>query len=185
MPRLSVSAERELQVVLDEQRETVVQVRPGFRLAAATLARHLIEQEVGERRSAERAAVAKQAEQPVVASVEPLLDVVQELPAALDGVTALEPGQLLVDLIRLVERVGVGRSGAHRREPIAPPDRAQTGNRLTAGDPEGRIGIADPAPVECVPHDGDLVVAEQHLVDERRRDDSIPVEGQVAERRLL
>ena len=88
--------------------------------------------------------IAEQTEQPVVAGIEPLLDVVQELTTALQGMTAFEPGQLLVELIRLVERVRVARAGSHRGEPVAPPDRAQARNRLAAGDPERRVGVANP-----------------------------------------
>ena len=68
-------------------------------------------------------------------------------------------------------------------EPAAPPDRAEARDRLPAGNPERRVGVPDAGPVERVADDGDLVVADEHLVDERRADDAVPVERQVAERR--
>ena len=65
-----MSAGVDLEVVLHEERDPVVQVRPGIRGAAAPLGADLIEQEVGEREAGECAAVGEQAEQPVVAGVE-------------------------------------------------------------------------------------------------------------------
>ena len=63
----------------------------------------------------EGAVVGDEAEQAVVAGVEPLLVVVEPLAAELHRVAPLQPGQLLVDLERLGERVGVGRDVARRR----------------------------------------------------------------------
>ena len=101
--------------------------------------------------------------------VEALLDVVQELSAELQRLTSADPGQLLVDLIRLVERVGIARAGADRRDDAAaaaPADRAESGDRLAARDPERRVGVADPRPVERVRDDRDLVVADEDFVDD-------------------
>src|SRR5206468_3128181 len=104
------------------------QMRPRCRRAAASFRRHLVEKEIGERRAGERAAVGKDAQQAVVARVEAALDVVEELPAELQRLTSADPRQLVVDLKCLVERVGVARAGAERRQAGAPPDRAETRN---------------------------------------------------------
>ena len=96
--------------------------------------------------------------------------------------TALDPRELLVDLVGLVDRVGVGRGRAGIGEAATPTDRTEPRNRLTAADPEGRIGTADVRPVERSRDDRDLVVADQDLIDERRAENAVPVERDVAER---
>ena len=105
---------RDLEVVLNEERAAIVQVRPRGRQAAAAFARHLVEKEIGERKIRERGAVAEYAEQTVVAGVEAALHVMQQLPAELHCLAARDPCELFVDLIRPVERVAVARSGAER-----------------------------------------------------------------------
>src|SRR5204862_5150034 len=110
---------------------------------AASLALDLIEQEVREPEPREAAAVVEAAEQPVVAGEEAALDVAHQLAAELERVAALHPGELLVQLVRLVERVRVGRRVSDVVEPAAQRDRAEPGDRLPAGDPESRVGVAD------------------------------------------
>ena len=161
-----------------------MKVRPGLRRAAASLRRHLIEQEIRERESGERAAVGERSEQAVVAGVEAALRVVKELAADLERMVALQPRDLVVELIRSVERVGVGRDGPDCREARVQCELAEAGNRLTAGNPERRVRVPDAAPVERPGHDRDLIEADQDLVDEGRIEDTIPVERDVAERRV-
>ncbi len=183
MPRLSVSAGVSLKSSWTNSAMRLCRCVHG----SAALPRPLLDtwssRKSANGESDERAAVPEQAEQPVVPRVEPLLDVVQKLAAALDRVTALEPGQLLVDLIRLVERVGVARASAQRRQAVAKPDRAEARDGLTSRDPERRVAVPDAGPVQRVGHGGDLVVPDEQLVDERRADDAVPVERQIAKRR--
>ncbi len=158
-----------------------MKVRPGLRRAAAPLGRNLIEQEIRERESGEGAAVGEYPEQAVVAGVEAALRVVQQLAADLERVVALQPRDLVVELIRSVERVGVARAGSDCSEPCVQRELAEPGNRLTAGDPERRVRVADAAPVERLGHDCDLVEPDQDFVDERGVENAIPVEGDIAE----
>ena len=176
----------DLEVVLDEERDPVLEVRPRVvGVAAATaLARHLVEEEVGEGDAGEGAGVAEEAERAVVAGVVAALDVAQELAAELQGVAALDPGQLLVELVALREVVLEGRRGADGGEAAAPVDRAQARDRLPAGDPVGRVGVADAAPVVQRGDVVDRVVPDQDLVDQRGAEDVAPVDRQVAERGL-
>src|SRR6185436_10529557 len=94
--------------------------------AASPLVRHQVEQEVRKRKAGERAVVRDEAEQSVVAGIKALLVVAQELAAELEGVPAFQPGRLFVDLIRLRQRIGVGRDRSRQREAAAPPDLAET-----------------------------------------------------------
>ena len=181
-PEVERERRRHLEIVLHEQRGPVVEVRPRLRGAATPFGRHLIEQEIGERESGEGAAVGEDPEQAVVAGVEAALHVVQELPADFERMVALQPRDLVVELKGPVERVGVARAGADRREPCTPSDRAEAGNRLTAGNPERAVRVPDAAPVERPGHDLYLVEADQGLVDERAAENTIPVERDVAER---
>ncbi len=148
------------------------------------LLRHLVEEEVREGDAGEGAVVGERAERAVVAGVVPALDVAQELAAELERVAALDPGQLLVELVALRQVVLESGRGADRGEPAAPVDRAQAGDRLPARDPEGRVGVADAAPVVQPVDVVDRVVADEDLVDQRRAEDVAPVGRQVAERRL-
>src|SRR6516165_10477947 len=109
----------------------------------------------------------------------------KELAAELERLAPLDPGELLVDLIGFVKRVGIARAGANRRQPAAQSNRAEAGDRLPACDSERSVRIADPGPVQRVAHDRDLVVARENLVDDRRAEDAVPVDGQIAERRAL
>src|SRR4029453_19543194 len=84
----------------------------------------------------------------------------------------------------LVECVGVAPTRTDRREAATPSDGAETGNGLTAADPEGGVRVANPGPVERLRHDRDLVVPDEHLVDDRRADDAVPVGGHVAKWRI-
>ena len=59
--------------------------------------------------------VVDEPEQAVVAGIEALLVVAEELSAELHRVPAAEPGQLLVDLIGLGQRVRVGGDRARER----------------------------------------------------------------------
>ena len=102
-----MSAWRRLEVVLDVERDAIVEVRPGIGKAAASLAADLIEKEVGKRGAAEVAGIAEDPKQAVVAGIEPLLLVVQQLAAGLHRVAPLQPRELLVDLVGLVDGVGV------------------------------------------------------------------------------
>src|SRR5262249_11574352 len=122
-------------------------------------------------------------QQPVVAGVEPLLVVVEQLAPELHRMETLQPRQLLVDLIGLIQRVGVTCTGADGCESPAPSDRTETVNRLASRDLEGGIRIPNAGPVQCVADDRYPVVPEQHFVDERRPDDAVPVESHVTERR--
>src|SRR5207245_8918590 len=85
----------ELEVVLDVERDPVLEVRPWVRVRAAALERDLVEQEVGEGAARERAGVVEQAQEPVVAGIEALGVVAQPLTAELQAVAAGEPGELL------------------------------------------------------------------------------------------
>src|SRR5262249_25532365 len=109
-PEIERERLRHLEVVLHEERDPVVKVRPGLCGAAAPLRRHLIEQEIGERGSCEGAAIGEYSEQAVVAGVKASLRVVQELAADLERMVALQPRDLVVELIRPIERVGVARA---------------------------------------------------------------------------
>src|SRR5207245_850123 len=186
-PQTEVEGEvgRDLEVVLHEERDAVVEVRPRIRSAAAPLAPNLVEEEVGERGSREGAAVAEDAQQAIVAGIEALLHVMKELAAELQGMTAPHPRQLLVELVGLVPGVRVARSRPDGREraplPGADLDRAEAGDGLTAADVERRVRVPDAGPVERLLYVRDLVEAEQHLVDESRAEDVAPVQSQVSE----
>ena len=121
----------------------------------------------------------------VVPRVEALLVVAQQLPAELDGVATLDPGHLLVDLVGLGERIRVGRDDAGGGEATAPADRAQTVDRLSAGDPVQRIASSDAGPVERLGRDGRAAVAHQRFVDQRRAEHPVPVERDVVERLIV
>src|SRR5262249_46814801 len=86
---------RDLVVVLEIQRQAVVQLRPRRRGAAAPFRRHLIEQEIGEWEARKCATVGEQTEQSIVSGVEALLYVVQQLSSDLEGLTAFDPGDLV------------------------------------------------------------------------------------------
>src|SRR5205823_3687825 len=85
---------------------------------------------------------------------------------------------------RLVKRVRIGCGGTDRGESAAPADRAETGDRLTAGNAERRVRVPDSGPVQGVVHDVDSVVADEELVHERRAEHAVPVEREVTERRI-
>ena len=174
---------RDLDVVLDVDRAPVVQVRPGLRQTAAAFAGHLVEEEIRKREAGKCAAVAEQPQQAVVACVEAALHVMKQLTAELQRLASFDPGELLVDLIGLVEGVGVARAGAHCGQPAAPAYRAEARDRLAARDPEGGVAVTDSSPVQGVRDDGDPVVANQQFVDDRPADHAVPVDRQVAERR--
>ena len=145
---------RQFEVVLREQRDPILQVRPGiFRItAASSLAGNLIEQEVGECHAGEQAAVIEEAEQAVVAGVEPALVVAEELAAELQGVPPPQPGQLLVDLVGLRQRVRVGRDRPGQRQgQLRPLNVDEPGDRLAAGNPVECVAIAEAGPVERSP----------------------------------
>ena len=98
-PEIQRELRPHLEVVLDVERDAVVEVRP--RLGLSCRGPCLRPDRRGNRENAhlrERAAVVEDAEQAVVAGVETLLHVVEQLPAELQRVAALEPGQLFVDL---------------------------------------------------------------------------------------
>jgi hypothetical protein len=82
-------------------------------------------QEVRERGARERARVVEQAQEPVVAGIEAPGVVAQELAAELQGVPALQPGELLVELVDLRQAVLDGGRGADAREAAAPLDGAE------------------------------------------------------------
>ena len=157
-------------------------MRPGSCRAAASLGADLVEQEVRECESGECAGIGEQAEQTVVSSVEAALHVVQQLTTHLDGVPSCQPGELLIHLIGPVERIRVARPGPGRGQAAAEADRAQPGNRLPAGDPEGGVGVPDPGPVSRRPDDRDLIEPDQYFVDERGFHDPVPVDRHVAKR---
>jgi hypothetical protein len=144
----------------------------------------LIEKEIGKREICEGAAIPEQPEQPVVPGVEPALDVVQELASDLEGLSSCNPGRLLVDLDGLVERVRVARAGADGSQTAAPSDRAEARYRLPTGNPERCVGVSDAGPVEGPAHNGDLVVPDEHFVDERGAEDAVPIDRHVAKRRI-
>ena len=175
---------RHLVVVLHEERGPVVNVRPRLGIAAATLGPNLIEQEIGERESGEGAAVCEYPEQAVVAGVEAPLRVMQELSSDLQRVVALQPCDLVVELIRSIERVRIARARPDRQEPRVQRELAEAGDRLTAGNSERRVRIPDAGPIERLRHNRDLVVSNDRFVDNRRAEDAIPIEGHVAERRV-
>src|SRR5439155_5037701 len=185
-PQTEVEGEvgRDLEVVLHEQRDAVVEVRPRIRGAAAALAPDLVEEEVGERGPREGPAVPEYPQQAVIAGIEALLHVMKELAAELQRMTASHPRQLLVELVGLVPGVRVAGSRPDGREraplPGADLDRAEAGDGLTAGDVERRVRVPDAGPVERFLDVGDLVEADQHLVHERRAEDVAPVQSQVA-----
>src|SRR5205814_9260397 len=116
--------------------------------------------------------VAEDAEEAVVAGVEAPLRVVQELPADLQRVVALDPGDLVVELIRAVERVGIARAGADRREAAVQRQLAQPGNRLAAGDAERRVRVADAGPGWRAGDGVGLAAGDEPFVDERVGEDA-------------
>src|SRR5262249_34990488 len=136
---------RDLEVVLHEQRAPVVELGPGLRLAAASLAGDLVEQEIGEGESGKRASIAEQAEESVVSRISLAALLFHQLPAQLWGVPPFEQRQLLFDLIRRFGVVRVAGSSPNRCKPAAPAERAEARNRLPAGDAERRVRVSNPA----------------------------------------
>src|SRR4029453_3314697 len=108
-------------------------MRPRFREAPTALAGDLVEEEIGKREVGKRRRVTKDAKEAVVAGIEALLAVMHQLTTHLQRVAALEPRQLFVELIGLVDGIRVARSRPDSRQTAAPPDRAQAGDRLARG----------------------------------------------------
>ena len=173
----------DLEVVLREQPDAVLQLRPRVvRVAAPTaLARRQVEQEVGERVPREGAVVVDEAEHAVVAGVEPLLDVVEPLAAELHRVAPLQPGQLLVELERGAERVGVDGGTARRGQAAAPADGTQPLDGLAPRDAVRRVAVADAGPVVDAAGPCRTGVPDERLVDDGRSEDAVPVEPDVPE----
>ena len=151
-PEIEREVSQDLEIVLHEERVAVLQMRPRIvRIAAAAaLAGHHVEQEVRERKAGEGAVEIDESEQPVVAGIEALLVVVKELAAEFHRVTALHPGGLVVDLIGLRERVGVGGDGPRQREAAGPPNLAEAVDRLSAGNSVEGVGGSDTGPIERI-----------------------------------
>ena len=70
-------------------------------------------------------------------------------------------------------------------EVAADVEAAQAGNGLSAGNADGRVGIADPGPVLGDRLELDVAVADEQFVDRRSRERPRPVERQAQERRIV
>ena len=172
----------QLEVVLDVGRDPVLVVGPGLAVRAAALDGHLVQEEVRESGAREGAAVVEEAEEPVVAGIEALRVVAQELAAELQGVAAPEPGELLVELVDLGQAVLDRGPSADVREAVAQLEAAEAGDRLTAGDaepPRSRSRCLPSRSARSGRRDG--VVADEELVHQRRPEHVARVDGQVAE----
>src|SRR5262245_50367163 len=134
--------------------------------AASALVRHQVEEKIRERKAGERPVKSNEPEKSVVPGVEALLVVMEELTAEFDRMSALDPGDFLVDLIGQRERRRIGCDGSRQREPAAPTDLAQTCDRLSTSDAICGVGRANPGPVHRVLVDGRAAVADEQLVDQ-------------------
>ena len=149
--------------------------------AAAALGGHEVEEEVGEREAGEGAVEVQEAEESVVAGVKTLLVVVQELPAELEGVPPAQPGEFLIQLIRLRQGVRVRGDGPGGGEAAAPSDGTEAGDGLASRDRIGCVPVADAGPVQGLRDDLGVAVADLQFVDRARAQHPSPVGAHVVE----
>ncbi len=139
---------RDPEVVLGEEADAVLELRPRIRPAAAALHGHRVEKKIREGEARERAGVEEVAEQARVPGLEARLPLVEPAPAQLHVVTARGDRQLLgcLEGLDVVELLVAGTAEAQGKE----REHAQAGNGLATGDPDGRVRVADAGPVRGV-----------------------------------
>src|SRR4029453_4048590 len=152
-------------------------------IAAASLLRDPVEQEICEREAREGAGVVEVAEDSFVARVREALLLVEPAATELQLMTALEYRELLGELIALdvVELRDPRVAEAH----VADVEVAQAGDALAAGNADGRLGVADAGPVHGNGLELHVREAPEQLVDGVRAQGARPVVREAQEGRIV
>ena len=134
-----------LNVVLSEETDAVLELRPGWRRGAEALLRHRVEEKVRKGEAREGTRIVKIVERPGTPREEARLPLAEPAPAELQAVTTLEDRQFFGHLegLDVVEVVDPAVAEAHH----AHGERAKAGDGLATGYPDGRVRVSDAGPV--------------------------------------